>query len=123
LIYLVPLAENRIGNFSYGLNAQDVQLMGLSKSTPDTILVWLVFTAISGHCGKTVVTRRLVEWNPESRNLSYVFPLERRRAVPLEGFTQGRPYYRLHQLKPEQKEGLIEACKAVSAIPMGVKVS
>ena len=99
--------------------------MTLNKTTSDCVLIWLVFTGVSSHCGKKAVTRRLVEWNPVTKKLVYAYPLENKRTVPNDGFLNGKPYYRGHQLNPNplhQKE-FINACNQVGAIPRGVKVS
>ena len=98
--------------------------MGL-KSTQDSILIWLIFTATSSHCGKKAVTRRLIEWNPVTRKLIYIYPLERIKAVPNDVFLNGRPFYRLHQLNPNpiNDESFLAQCNQVAAIPRGVKVS
>lgn len=102
-----------------------LRMNALSKSTPGSILIWLTFTTRSAPCGRKVVTRRLVEWDPGSKKLLYIWPPEYRRAVPQESHLQERNYLRPHQIDPNPlgDNEFIDAATAIGIIPPGVKIT
>ena len=97
----------------------------LSKSTENSVLIWLTFTARSRRCGRKVITHRLVEWDPESKRLLYVFPIDGKRGLPDGELLNGRPYKRPHEFEPNivNDPAFAKACQESGVYPPGAKVS
>lgn len=94
----------------------------LEKSIPSSKLVWLTFTSTSMHCGKYEKIRRLIEFDPKTYRIIYMFPVVRKKTLPPDTHTQGRPWAR-PSTNLLQDENFINALNHAGIIPQGYKVS
>ena len=92
-----------------------------SKSTESSFLVWLRFVNRKLNCGKKVYSWRLIEYDPETKKVIYVFPQMKVATPPLE-FLEGRGYRTTYQTNPplNSDPDFMRALGEAAAIPMGV---